>query len=155
MMKKLLSAGLAVTLGVGAGYVLNAFAQQKPEVLVKQRQAAMTLQGKYFGPLNGMAQGKIPYDAKIVVRNAGYLQALSEMPWDGFTPATKDTPEKNRALPAIWEQPDKFKEAQERFQGAVSKLAAASKGGDEGNIKAAIGETGKACGACHENFRAK
>jgi cytochrome c556 len=155
MKKKLLSAGLAVALGAGAGFVLNAFAQQKPEVLVKQRQAAMTLQGKYFGPLNGMATGKAPYDAKIVARNAGYLHALSEMPWDGFTPETKDTTEKHRALPAVWEQPAKFKEAQDRFQAAVIKLEAASKGGDEGNTKGAIGEVNKACGACHENFRAK
>ncbi|HKA46275.1 MAG TPA: cytochrome c [Burkholderiales bacterium] len=155
MKRKVLSAALALVVGAGTGYVLNVFAQQKPEVLVGQRQAAMKLQGKYFGPLSGMAQGKIPYDAKIVARNAGYLSALSEMPWDGFTPDTKDTPEKTRALPAIWAEPAKFKEAQEHFQGAVSKLAAASKGGDEGNTKAAIGEVGKACGACHEHFRAK
>jgi cytochrome c556 len=153
MNKKLLSACLAVVLGVGAGYALNVFAQQKPEVLVKQRQAAMTLQGKYFGPLNGMAQGKIPYDAKIVARNTGFLQALSEMPWDGFVESTKDTQEKTRALPAIWAEPAKFKEAQERFQSAVAKLVAAK--GDEAAAKGAIGEVGKACGACHENFRTK
>jgi len=151
MNKKLLSACVAVVFGAGAGYALNAFAQQKPEVLVKQRQAAMTLQGKYFGPMNGMAQGKVPYDAKIVARNAGYLQALSEMPWDGFTESTKD--EKSRALPAVWAEPAKFKEAQDRFQAAVVKLAAAK--GDEASAKGAIGEVGKACGACHENFRAK
>ena len=86
------------------------------------------------------------------MRNAGYLEALSKMPWDGFTPDTKD--EKSRALPAIWAEPAKFKEAQDRFQGAVAKLVAASKG-DEAAAKAAIGEVGKACGACHENFRAK
>ena len=153
MKKKVLSAALAVAFGAGAGYVINAFAQAKPDVLVGQRQAVMKLQGKYFGPLGGMAQGKIPYDARIVARNAGYLQPLSEMPWDTFTPETKD--EKSKALPAIWEQPAKFKEAQDHLQGAVVKLVAASKSGDEGNTKAAIGEVGKACGACHENFRAK
>src|SRR5262245_31790977 len=106
MNKKLLSAVLAVAFGAGAGYVVNAYAQQKPDVLVKQRQGAMALQGKYFGPLNGMAQGKSPWNAQIVTRNAGYLMALSEMPWDAFTPETKDL--QTRALPAIWEQPDKF-----------------------------------------------
>jgi len=38
---------VALALGVAAGAV---FAQAKPEQLVKQRQAVMTLQGKYFGP---------------------------------------------------------------------------------------------------------
>ena len=130
-----------------------AFAQAKPEVLVKQRQAAMTLIGKYWGPTNGMAQGKAPYDASVAARNAGYLQALAQMPWDGFAESTKDTPEKNRALPAIWAEPAKFKEAAERLQSATAKLAAAAK--DEGAFKAAAGEVGKACGGCHENFRAK
>ena len=130
-----------------------AFAQAKPEVLVKQRQAAMTLIGKYWGPTNAMAQGKAPYDANVAARNAGYLQALAQMPWDGFAESTKDTPEKTRALPAIWAEPAKFKEAAERLQSATTKLAASAK--DEGAFKGAVGEVGKACGGCHENFRAK
>ena len=129
------------------------FAQAKPEVLVKQRQAAMTLIGKYWGPVNGMAQGKAPFNAEVAARNAGFLDALSQMPWDGFAESTKDSQEKNRALPAIWAEPAKFKEAQERMRGAVTKLVAAAK--DEGAFKAAAGEVGKACGGCHENFRAK
>ena len=129
------------------------FAQAKPEVLVKQRQAAMTLIGKYWGPVNGMAQGKVPFNAEVAARNAGFLDALSQMPWDGFAESTKDTQEKNRALPAIWAEPAKFKEAQDRMRGAVTKLVAAAR--DEGAFKAAAGEVGKACGGCHENFRAK
>jgi len=151
MNKKLFVAGLALALG--AGFTLNAVAQVKPEILVKQRQAAMTLQGKYFGPLAGMAQGKVPYDANTVARNVGYLQALSHMPWDGFNPSTSGV--KSQALPAIYSDAAKFKEAQDRLTGAVDKLAAASKGGNEGAIKAAIGDVGKSCGGCHESFREK
>jgi len=47
-----------VVASVAAVFTLDAVAQAKPEVLVKQRQAAMTLQGKYFGPLGGMAQAE-------------------------------------------------------------------------------------------------
>ena len=130
-----------------------ALAQAKPEILVKQRQAAMTLIGKYWGPLAGMMQGKVPFNGDVAARNAHFLDALSQMPWDGFAADTKDSAEKNRALPAIWDEPAKFKEAQDRLRGAVTKLVAAGK--DEGAFKAAAGEVGKACGACHENFRAK
>lgn len=49
MKKRLFPIALAVT--PGAGYSLAAFAQVKPETLVEQRQPALTLQGKYFGPL--------------------------------------------------------------------------------------------------------
>jgi cytochrome c556 len=148
--KTLVAASVVVVLGGAAGAAL---AQVKPEVLVKQRQSAMTLIGKYFGPLGGMAQGRTPFDAKLVQRNADYLHALSQMPWDGFDPSTKN--EKSRALPALFEQPDKVKEAAERFQSEVAKLQAAAKGGDEGAIKAQIGAVGKACANCHDNFREK
>src|SRR5438874_7721938 len=110
MKKRLLLAGFALALG--AGHTLTAFSQVKPEILVKQRQAAMTLQGKYFGPLAGMAQGKIPFNKDVVQRNAGFLGNLSRMPWDGFDPSTKDV--KSAALPAVYNEPAKFKEAQTR-----------------------------------------
>ena len=154
MKKRILLAGFALALG--AGYTLPAFSQAKPEVLVKQRQSAMTLQGKYFGPLAGMAQGKVPYNAEVVARNAAYLDVLDKMPWDGFTESTKDLKDvKTAALPAIWNEPTKFKEAQERLQSEVSKLVSVSRSGDEAAVKAQIGAVGKSCGGCHENFRQK
>ena len=151
MNRKLFSIGLALTLG--AGYSLTAFSQAKPDVLVKQRQAAMTLQGKYFGPLGGMAQGKVPYNATVVARNAAFLEALSKMPWDGFAPSTKNV--KSAALPVVFTDTAKFKAAQDRLQSEVSKLVAVSKGGDEAAVKAQLAATGKACGGCHETFREK
>jgi cytochrome c556 len=153
MNKRLLFAGLAFALG--AGFAQTALSQVKPEIMVKQRQAAMTLQGKYFGPLAGMAQGKIPYNADTVAMNAALLDALSRMPWDGFAPASKDAAVKNAALPAIWSEPAKFKEAQDTFQNAVQALVKVSRSGDEAAQKAAIGGVGKACGGCHQNFREK
>jgi cytochrome c556 len=149
-MRKLVAASL---LAAGALVVVDAGAQVKPEILVKQRQAAMTLIGKYWGPLGGMMQGRVPYDAAVVQRNAGYLDALDKMPWDGFQENTKDV--KSAALPAIWEKAGEFKQAQERLQSEVSKLVQVSKGGDEAAVKAQLGAVGKACGGCHENFRQK
>ena len=149
MKKQLLTIGLML----GAGYSLTAFAQVKPETLVKQRQSAMTLQGKYWGPLSGMAQGKVPYDAAVVARNAGYLDALSKMPWDGFAPSTKDV--KSQALPAVFADTGKFKDAQDHLQSEVSKLVSVAKGGDEAAVKAQIGAVGKACNGCHDTFREK
>src|SRR6267378_615749 len=120
MKRKLLAA--TVVASFGAAWVVDAVAQVKPEILVKQRQA-------------------------------GYLDVLDKMPWDGFDPSTKNV--KSAALPAIWNEPAKFKEAQERLQSEVSRLVSVSKSGDEGAVKAQIGAVGKACGSCHENFREK
>jgi cytochrome c556 len=150
MKRKFVLAGVAAA---AAGFILEATAQVKPEILVKQRQAAMTLQGKYFGPLGGMAQGKVPYNADVVQRNAAYLEVLTKMPWDGFDPSTRN--EKTGALPAVFTDTAKFKEASERLQNEASKLVAVSKSGDEAAVKAQIGAVGKACGSCHESFREK
>jgi cytochrome c556 len=145
-----LAAVVAIVLGASAGAV---FAQQKPEVLVKQRQAVMTLQGKYFGPMAGMAQGKVPYNAEVVKRNSAYLDNLSRMAWDGFDPSTKDV--KSAALPAIYERSPQFKEAAARLENEAHKLYQVAQSGSEDAVKAQIGAVGKACGGCHNDFRQK
>jgi cytochrome c556 len=150
MRKSGAAAVAALALGLVAGAAL---AQVKPEILVKQRQAVMTLQGKYFGPLAAMAQGKAPYNADIVRRNAGFLDNLSRMPWDGFDPSTKET--KSNALPEVFSNQAKFREAVSRLENETHKLYELSQKGDEGAVKAQIGALGKACGGCHESFRQK
>lgn len=151
-MKKNLVAGvLAVSLGGIAGY---AAAQQKPDVLVKQRQSAMTLIGKYWGPIAGMASGKVsPYNADVVARNATYLENLAQMPWDGFHESTKD--EKTRTLPETWTQKAKFDELAQRLQTETAKLGEIARKKDEAGVKQQYAAVGKVCGACHEGFRAK
>ena len=144
-------AGLA--LAIGAGCACNAIAQVKPEVLVDQRVAAMRLQGKYLYPLIPMAQGRIPYDANIVARNAGYLDVLIKMPWDGFDPSTKDV--KSRALPEIYADPAKFKAAQDTMHAEMTKFLATVKAGNEANTKTAIVDLNKVCNSCHDSFRQK
>jgi cytochrome c556 len=151
MIKKFVS--LAFAMAAGAALSLPAHSQVKPDVLVKQRQSAMALQGKYFGPLAGMAQGKVPYNQQVVARNADFLQALSKMPWDGFSDNTKEV--KSGALPAAFSDHAKFKQLSDRLETETAKLAQVSHGGDEAAVKAQIGAVGKACSACHDDFREK
>lgn len=146
---KIFAAFLALSLGA----TLDAAAQVKPETLVKQRQAAMTLIAKYFGPLGGMAQGRVPYNQQTVQRNAAYLEVLKELPWDGFADSTKGV--KSAALPAVWEKQGEFKQAAERLQAEIGKLAQVSKSGDEAAVKNQIAAVGKSCGGCHDSFREK
>ena len=150
MKKTVVAAAAAIALGAVTGAAL---AQAKPDVLVKQRQAAMTLIGKYFGPLGGMAQGKVPFNAQLVQRNADYLAVLSQMPWDGFDSSTAGV--KSRAKPELFKETQKVKELIDRFQGEVKKLQTVAKSGDEAAVKAQIAAVGKACGACHDAYREK
>lgn len=153
MSKRYLSILLGVLLSVGCA--LEACAQAKPETLVKQRQAVMELHGKYmYGVLNAMARNRIPYDAVAAARAIGFLDALSKMPWDGFSPATKDV-KATDALPAVYAEPAKFKAAQEQYLAEIAKLVALTKGGGEAAIKEQITATNNSCNNCHDSFRAK
>lgn len=149
MRRSILAAGLVAALG--AGIATQALAQAKPDVLVKQRQAKMILQGKYFGSLVAVAQGRVPYSAADVQRNAGFLDNLTRMAWDGYDPSTRN--EKSRTLPAAYDNSSKFKEYANRLENQVSELVTLSKAGDEAKVKAQIGAIGKTCGACHDDFR--
>lgn len=151
MKKTLVAASIAAVLGGGAGIVL---AQAKPDVMVKQRQGAMALIGKYWGPIAGMASGKVqPYNADVVSRNATYLENLAQMPWDAFHESSKG--EKSRALPAVWAKKGEFDELAQRLQTETQKLGQVARAKDEAGVKQQFAAVGKVCGACHEGFREK
>jgi cytochrome c556 len=145
----------ALALAIGGAWSFHASAQVKPETLVKQRQAAMALQGKYFGPIGAMVQGKAPYDAAVVTRNAGYLEVLAKMPWDGFQPGTADVKDNNDAKPEIYKDQAKFKQLADKLEAETAKLSSAAKANDQAAVKVAFGEVGKACKACHDDYRVK
>jgi cytochrome c556 len=151
MKKSFLATGVALALGVGIA--ASAVAQVKPDVLVKQRQAAMTLQGKYLGPIGAMMKGAVPYNADVVALNATFLENLSRMPWDGFQPSTSG--EKSKAKPEIYKDMAKFKAAWETLEAETAKLGAAARAKNEADVRATFGGVAKACGSCHDAFREK
>jgi cytochrome c556 len=61
---------------------------------------------------------------------------------------------KTSALPEIWEEPEAFQEAMERFVSAADGMAAAVAAGDKKQIGGAIRELGGSCKNCHDNFKA-
>ncbi|MFY9315952.1 MAG: cytochrome c [Burkholderiales bacterium] len=151
MKKRIWVAGVAFA--AAAGVASTVFAQAKPDVLVKQRQAAMTLQGKYLGPIGAMLKGAAPYNADVVAVNATYLENLSRMPWDGFQASTADV--KSAAKPEIYKDAAKFKAAADALEAATAKLGAAARAKDEAGVRASFGAVAKACGSCHDDFRVK
>ncbi len=151
MKKKLLAVILGASLG--AGYSLYVAAQAKPDVLVKQRQAAMTLQGKYLGPIGAMMKGAAPYNAEVVALNATFLENLARMPWDGFHPSTQG--EKSKAKAEIYNDAAKWRAAADLLETETAKLGAAARARNEAGVRAAFGGVAKACGGCHDAFREK
>ena len=66
-----------------------------------------------------------------------------------------DMPDKTHALPAIWQNMDAFKAAASNLETQAGKLADAAKSGNMSAFAAQFETTGKACGNCHTDFRAK
>ena len=147
--RSLLMAGAAL---LGAITALPAAAQfAKPEDAIKYRKSGMFMMGQHFGRVAAMANGRIPFDAKAAAENAEVATAMSRLPYAGFIEGTDkgDT----KAEPKIWSEMDKFKAAATKMQEEMVKLNVAAKSGNLDAIKAAVGDTGKSCKACHDNYR--
>lgn len=123
----------------------------KPEDAIKYRKAAMWVQQVHFGRVAAMAAGRVPFDAKVAADNASIAETMSKLSWVAFGEGTDkgDT----RAKPEIWSDNAKFKEASEKMQGEMAKLAVVAKGGNIDSIKTAAGAVGGACKGCHDAFR--
>jgi len=126
----------------------------KSEDAIEYRQAVMTVMNAHMGRLGAMVQGKVPFDAKAALGNANIVATMSMLPFSAFGPDT-DLGHDTKARPEIWKDPAKFQAAAKEMQRQVAKLDAAAKGGNLDAIKAAFGDTAKACKDCHDNFREK
>lgn len=148
-MKALASLALVIPL---VGLSAPAMAQfQKAEDAVKYRKSVMTVLGHHFGRIGAMANGRVPFDAKVAADNAALVEALSKLPFVAFAEGTDKG--ETRAKPEIWTDQTKFKQAAEKMQTEVARLSAAAKTGSLDSVKAAFGAAGESCKACHDAFR--
>lgn len=138
--------GLAVTLPAVAQFA-------KPEDAIKYRKNALFVMSQHMGRLGAMAQGRVPYDAKVAADNAAVLEVVSKLPWAAFGEGTDkgDT----RAKPEIWKDAAKFKEATDKLNTEMAKLIAAAKSGKADDLKAAFPAAAGSCKNCHDNFRSQ
>jgi len=149
-LKSLLLAALAPVAMVS----LTAHAQfDKVEDAVEYRQAALSVMGTHFHRIGEVVKGVKPYDKATTENDAAIIEMLSKLPWTAFPP--NSIVGDSKARPEIWQKQDAFKTDADKLQAATQKLSAAAKTGDLAAIKTAFGETGKACKACHEDFKKK
>lgn len=118
--------------------------------VVKQRQDNRKQTAAAMRAIKGVLDSK--GDPKIVVQQAAKLKELEAAFVKMFPPGSdKDS----KALPAVWTDMAGFQAASKAADTAYDKLAMAGGSGDLTAVAAAFQETGKACGACHQKFRAK
>lgn len=145
--------GLAIG-GLAAVPLLAAAQFAKPEDAVRYRQGALNVMGVHFARLGAMAQGKMPWDPKAVADNVAVVEAVHKLPFTAFGEGT-DKVSGSKAKPEIWSDRAKFDKARDGMFAAVAKLSQTAKGGQEAEIKKAIGDAGAACKNCHDDFRSR
>ena len=151
-MKSLVCFALAATLtALGA----PAYAQfAKPEDAIKYRQSALSVMGTHFGRIGAMANGRVPFDAKVAAANADIVADMAKLPWVAFLPDT-DKGGNTKARSEIWTEPAKFKESSEKLIAESAKLASAAKTGNLDSLKTAFAATADTCKVCHDAYRNK
>ena len=153
MKKSILCIALAA---IATGIAGATLAQQKPEEVIKYRKSVMTIQSWHMRPMAAMVKGQRPYDADVFAYNAQVIGQTARMKAEAFAAGTdKATDAETRAKPEIWSEPEKFKEALDRFQAEAIKLVEASRVGSVDAVRPVFGGVAKACGACHDAFRTK
>ncbi len=149
-MKAFALAAAAATLLTLAAPASAQFA--KAEDAIKYRQSSLFVMGQHFGRVGAMANGRVPFDAKVAADNADVVAAMSKLPWAGFGPGT-DKGGNTKAKPEVWTEQVKFKDLSDKLVAETTKLSAAAKTGNIDNLKTAFGATAAACKACHDAYR--
>ena len=151
-MKALACIVAAATLVIIAAPASAQFA--KPEDAIKYRQSALSVMGTHFGRVGAMANGRIPFDAKVAAENAAIVAEMAKLPWTGFVPGT-DKGGNTKAKAEIWTEQVKFKESSDKLILETTRLAAADKTGNLDALKTAFAATAGTCKACHDSFRSQ
>ena len=142
---------------VGLGIATPGIAADANEKAIKARQGEMQLRAFNAGPLFGMAKGQVDYDAALASKLAGNLKLLLDLD-NGRAWASGSHngayPGKTTALPKIWDTYPEISNYGKKYKEAVTNLAAAAGNGLDA-LKPAVGELGKSCKGCHDEFREK
>lgn len=153
-MKRLSKAIL--TTAITAVLVTPAYAEEPFEDQIKARQGYYKLIKANFGVMAAMVKGKADYDAAKATTAANNIYTLSKLNNGMLWPKGSDNSQLDftKAKPEIWENFDDVQEKSGNWKAAVETLA-----GEAGNgldaLKKSFGPVGKACKACHDDYKAK
>ena len=129
--------------------------EEQAQQAVDLRQSLFRLIGYSFGPVGGMLKNKVPFDAAVAQKSSARLETLAPMIPEVFQNDTRKFQLKTRAREGIWTNKSDFQGKADDLAKAAAALTTAAKSGDKKATMQAAAAVGKACGACHDNFREK
>lgn len=133
---------------------LSSAHQQTGEDRVNYRQGAYRIMGWHMGLLGDLARGEKTLSLDQVRESVRHLQWAERLTATTFTPDTRGVAD-SRLRPAAWEDLQGLADRGSALKSAIDTLVERSDAGDMAGIKTAIGDVGKACKACHDDYREK
>ena len=131
-----------------------ALADLSPEEQIETRQAGYTYMGWSMGKIKASLEGD--YNPDQVAAAANTIAAIANsgmgaLYGPGTDKAIGDV--KTRVKPELFENMQDVGQLATDFKDAANNLAEVAADGDRDAVKAAFGEVGEACKACHKKYR--
>lgn len=148
-MHRVVARGLAA-LAVSVATISLAGAATLPDDAIKYRKVVMSAMGGHIAAISLVFAGKVEHQQHLL-NHAEAMAGIGEE-LSSLFPAGSGTG-KTEALPAIWQEPEKFKQAVEAGRSATAQLRDAVKSGDKAAIGRGLKAVGDGCKGCHDKFR--
>ncbi|MCK9504403.1 MAG: cytochrome c [Porticoccaceae bacterium] len=116
---------------------------------VEYRKNHMSVLGGHMGSLVAIVKGEVPFVEDLGYHADGLAAAAPRVIPVFKTEAMTD---KSEALPEIWKDWPTFEKAALNLEKTSKALAVAAASGDQAAIGAALGDVGKSCKGCHDDF---
>ena len=116
---------------------------------VDYRKNTMKVIGGHMGASVAIIKGEVPHSEDLAYHADALAAAAPRMLAAFETQAMTDD---STALPKVWENWAEFEKYAKRFETASADFSKAVAGGNKGAIGAALGEVGKSCKGCHDDF---
>ncbi|MDJ0776999.1 MAG: cytochrome c [Gammaproteobacteria bacterium] len=145
----LLVTALAATCPAGQAV----YAHEEATGVVKERMDTMKQLGKRMKTLKSLVRSSSAYDATRVASLAGEIRGISDQVESGFPAGSIEHP--SEALPAIWENWERFVELIDAMKTESEKLGEAARDSDQRAALKQFAALGKTCRGCHTDFRQK
>ena len=120
--------------------------------VVKYRQKNMEIMSAHMNSIAAIVKGDVTNKDQLEAHAKG-LSAAAVMAPGAFK--TQAQTSESTAKPDVWADWAKVEAGFESLRTKADALAVAAAAGDQAAIGAAVGDIGKSCKSCHDNFRVK
>src|SRR5690606_19288666 len=122
------------------------------DAIVKYRQSQMSALGGHMSSIAAVVKKEVPYTDHLAAHAQGLAATAA------FTKAVfkeKALNDKSTSKPEIWSDWDRLAKRADALEAAAAQLAKAVEANDQGAVRKYVGEVGKSCKGCHDDFKMK